>query len=367
MVFQPSQPTSAISTPGTSASNPVTEPTFIEASILNKFKSLTAASGELVMPCIPAMLQQHIKQIESLLIALDIDLTGQERDALRQLVTKKVTEGFAASPFSRLVFKFQPPNPTQGLTNGLKLSVVIQDQIGIEDKYNRWVKSRSGPLFGTHPDAKLMAVVANLGEPSLVPVLDVGAGTGRNTLPLARRGHSVHGVELTPVFANQLQQAAKEQNLPVQVTQGNVLNGQLYLPPAHYKLGLVSEVIPHLRDLSQVRAMFERMCHTVQPGGWVLFNIFLAVDGYQPDAKAREMAQVSWSYFLTRFELQSVLQGLPLEILSDESAYEYERAHLPPEAWPPTNWFVSWSTGRNIFPIDQKPPVELRWMLAKRK
>jgi len=33
-------------------------------------------------------------------------------------------------------------------------------------------------------------------------VLDIGGGTGRNTLALARRGHPVDVVEMTPKFAD---------------------------------------------------------------------------------------------------------------------------------------------------------------------
>jgi 16S rRNA A1518/A1519 N6-dimethyltransferase RsmA/KsgA/DIM1 with predicted DNA glycosylase/AP lyase activity len=33
-------------------------------------------------------------------------------------------------------------------------------------------------------------------------MLDIGGGTGRNTLALARRGHPVDVVEMTPKFAD---------------------------------------------------------------------------------------------------------------------------------------------------------------------
>ena len=339
---------------------------FLEKAIEKKFRSLTAAVGELVMPCVPAMLDLHMKQILGLLQGLGINLTPAEIDSLRLSIAKRLAEGFEASPFSRLVFKYQPPTATQGLTSGLKLTTSILDKIGIEDKYNRWIKTRSGPLFGSHPDAKVMAIAATLTEPSNAPILDVGAGTGRNTMPLARRGHPVQALELTPAFAQQILIDAQKENLPVGVTQGNVLDRRLYLEPNHYSLALVAEVIPHLRDLEQVRTLLAKMCEAIKPGGLLLFNVFLTVDGYEPSDKVRQMAQIAWSYLLTPKEFASVVQGLPLEIKSNESAFEYERAHQTPEAWPPTNWFVSWSTGRNIFPVEEQPPVELRWILAVR-
>jgi len=45
---------------------------------------------------------------------------------------------------------------------------------------------------------------------------------------------------------------------------------------------------------------------------------------------------------------------------------EYEQKHLPDSAWPPTPWFVSWASGRDLFPVQETPPLELRWILVKR-
>jgi 2-polyprenyl-3-methyl-5-hydroxy-6-metoxy-1,4-benzoquinol methylase len=61
--------------------------------------------------------------------------------------------------------------------------------VTMEEHYNGWVDTRQPPLFGKFPDAKLVDLAATLGPAARVPVLDVGAGTGRNTLPMARVGH----------------------------------------------------------------------------------------------------------------------------------------------------------------------------------
>ena len=62
------------------------------------------------------------------------------------------------------------------------------------------------------------------------------------------------------------------------------------------------------------------------------------------------------------------LVDLPLRVIGDDSVYDYEKAHLPAAAWPPTGWFEAWTRGWSIFPFTdgRTPPVEMRWLLMER-
>jgi SAM-dependent methyltransferase len=187
---------------------------------------------------------------------------------------------------------------------------------------------------------------------------------GRNTLPLARKGHPVDAVELTPDFAQIIAKEAKDASLPIRVIQSNILNPALVLPANYYRLGLIAEVISHFRNLDDVQTLLSKVCDAVAAGGLILFSTFITDADFEPDDKIREMGQIQWSYVITPGEMNSLLQGLPLQLISNESVYEYERAHLPPESWPPTGWFEHWSQGRDVVPI-QKPPMSLRWLLCR--
>jgi hypothetical protein len=59
--------------------------------------------------------------------------------------------------------------------------------------------------------------------------------------------------------------------------------------------------------------------------------------------------------------------GLPLELIADDSVCDYEKAHLPTDAWPPTAWFESWSTGRDVFKdvARESSPIDLRWLVYR--
>ena len=341
----------------------VNDQNLIEKALLLKVKRLTSARGQLVLPCAPALIDEYMTQFNALLAALGQNFTPEEMNGLRQLVERKLNEGYQASPHARLIFRYEPPEPTQGLTSGLKLTVTTE-VASLENKYQRWLTTREGPLFGAHPDTKLMAVVSEFPDPARTPILDVGAGVGRNTLPLARKGHPVDAVELTPDFAQIIAKEAKDASLPIRVIQSNILNPALVLPANYYRLGLIAEVISHFRNLDDVQTLLSKVCDAVAAGGLILFSTFITDADFEPDDKIREMGQIQWSYVITPGEMNSLLQGLPLQLISNESVYEYERAHLPPESWPPTGWFEHWSQGRDVVPI-QKPPMSLRWLLCR--
>ncbi|PRC55960.1 SAM-dependent methyltransferase, partial [Mycobacterium sp. ITM-2017-0098] len=84
------------------------------------------------------------------------------------------------------------------------------------DTYDNWVATRKPPLFGSNPDARVSALAAEITDPGTARVLDIGAGTGRNALAMARRGHPVDAVELTPKFAEILRAEAYKLLLNVQ-------------------------------------------------------------------------------------------------------------------------------------------------------
>lgn len=342
----------------------VTDPAVLDKLIIGKLNSRIFPRGELVLPCVPSMLDHYMGRLKTLFDTFGRPFSQEELDQLRQLLERRLNEGFRASPHSSIVIRYEPAKPPSvGLTCNLTTAVS-----SVADQYKNWVETRKPPLFGSHPDAKVMDVAAQMNQdPATTPVLDVGAGTGRNTLPLARLGYLVHAVELTPAFVEQIQAVVNAEGLPVVVTQGNILDPVVRMRPAHYKLAIVSEVTSHFRDADQLRLLLAKMCDVIRSGGLLLFNIFLAIDGYEPDKTVREMSEIAWSCLFTRSDLASAMEGLPLEIVSDDPVLEYEQEHLPPEAWPPTGWFVNWSSGRDIFPIaNGRPPVEFRWILCRR-
>jgi SAM-dependent methyltransferase len=199
------------------------------------------------------------------------------------------------------------------------------------------------------------------------PVLDVGAGSGRNTLPLAKLGFSTDAVEVTPALARILREEAAKQHLKIQVFDGDVLDDSLPLPQNHYRLVVLAEVLSHFRSLDDVRRLFVKADKLLRAGGFLLFNSFVARAGYEPNQLTRQVSQLMWSCLFTDDELREASSGLSFELVSSEPACEYEKARLPAQHWPPTAWFEAWSAGTALFdlPMD-KCPMQLRWFVYRK-
>lgn len=164
----------------------------------------------------------------------------------------------------------------------------------------------------------------------------MGAGTGRNTLPLARRGHPVDAVELAPKFADTIRQQAGREALAVRVMQRDIFATSDDLR-RDSQLLLLSEVATDFRSTDQLRGVFALAAPCLAPAGLLVLNVFLARDGYTPDTAARELGQQGYTAIFTREELAAAAAGLPLELESDDSVHDYEKTNLPTGAWPSTS------------------------------
>lgn len=57
----------------------------------------------------------------------------------------------------------------------------------------------------------------------------------------------------------------------------------------------------------------------------------------------------------------------PLALVADDSAYDYEKAHLPEGGWPPTGWFEGWANGLDVFDVEREhSPIGLHWLVYQK-
>ncbi|MFM7107127.1 MAG: class I SAM-dependent methyltransferase [Planctomycetaceae bacterium] len=318
------------------------------------------ASGQIRLPAVPAMLDECLATCLRSFAALGVEFNAEQTAGLRAALAGQLAAAYAASPRSEIVITYDSPT-------GLAVNYHVKAEWStVEAAYDAWVATRKPPFFGTAPDARVWSLAAEAAAPVVCPVLDIGAGTGRNALALARRGHPVDAVEMSPKFAAILRDEAARESLCLRVIHRDVFTTADDLR-RDYGLVVLSEVVSDFRDTGQLRRMFELAAACLAPGGRLVFNVFLPHVGYLPDAAAREFGQQVYTSIFTHPEVAAAAAGLPLAIMADDSVYDYERQHLPDGAWPPTGWYADWVSGLDVFEVRrEESPIEMRWLVYQK-
>ncbi len=347
-------------------SKPVTRETSTEIlhqALLRRLPQRLRARTEVRVPPAPALLEHYVQLFNDIWLGIGRVFSAEDLEQFRAGLKLNLDKAWAVSPYSRVLVSFETDPPPQ---TSLSWRVDVET-LTLEDEYDHWVKTRTPPLFGKHPDAKIFELARALGEPAQVPILDVGAGTGRNTLPLSRAGFPTDAVELAPVLAAILREEAAKEGLPIRVFEQNILDPSLSSLAGRYRILLLAEVVPHFRTFEELSMLFRVAANLLSSNGLLVFSAFLASDDYEPDEVARQMSQVFWCNLFTRRELRDALANEPLQLVSDEAVQAYEKANLPAEEWPPTGWFEAWTGGRDLFDLPAgKPPLELRWLVYRK-
>ena len=340
-----------------------TDPVALRAAMMRRVGRRSAVTARLTLPAVPTLVESYITMLAATLAALGRALGDDQRTALRSQLDQAVAASWQVSPHGSIVVRLDADASGHGMFS----ATVAATPSSLQAQYDHWIETREPPFFGTFPDARLAALLPQLGEPGQAPILDVGAGTGRNALELGRQGFPVDFIEPTESFARTVQAGAADEALPVRRLDLDLLAPGPPLAP-RYRLVLLSEVTSHFRSPAELRRLFERAAELLLPGGFLLFNVFMGVDGYTPDRLARDLSQAFWSTFFTPSELASAAAGLPLVLVSREPVAAYEQANLPEEAWPPRTWYPEWVGGRDVFDLpDGRPPVEMVWLLYQRE
>lgn len=320
----------------------------------------SSAEGHIRVPAVPSLIDEYVLLCGNLCATLGVWHTPEQSAQLRRALEAELAKGFKASPRSDILISFDAPFGTS-----VNIRVKAEWRT-LQADYDEWAAVRPPPLFGTEADARVLALAAEAADPAAYRVLDVGAGTGRNALALARRGHPVDAVEMAAKLADVMRSEAQSESLAVRVIQSDVFTA---MESVHeeYQLMVLSEVVPDFRTTHELRGVFELAADCLASGGRLVFNTFLPREGYAPDDSAVELGQQCNTMIYTRDQMASAVAGLPLELVADDSAYEYEKAHLPEGAWPPTGWFEGWANGLDVFDVEREhSPIELRWLVYRK-
>ena len=103
-------------------------------------------------------------------------------------------------------------------------------------------------------------------------VLELGAGTGRVTVPLARRGLSMTGLEVSPIMLERARTRSEHEGVKVRWLEGDMrefdLNEQFPLIIAPFN------ALMHLYTLNDQDRALERIAAHLKPGGVFAFDLY---------------------------------------------------------------------------------------------
>ena len=330
----------------------------LDQALARKLWQVGMISGQLRLPAVPSLLEAYLELCHTIATAFSLPITAEAEQQLLEQLRNTLDLAFQQSARSWVVmsyeaviertitFTIEPFAPPLGTT------------------YDGWVGKSGGQPFGMHADARVLNLASAAADPSQWPVLDLGAGNGRNALALARRGHPVDAVELSGQLAQALRTVTQQERLPIRVLQRDLLASHTDLR-RDYRLIVVSGVASDFRGSSELRALMELASSCLTFGGQLLVSLFLARDGYEPSAAARELGLQIYTALFTRSDVAAATANLPLQLVSDLSVHDYEYEHLPAEAWPPTPWYAHWTRGEDLFGEVgvETNPVEMRWLV----
>ena len=135
----------------------------------------------------------------------------------------------------------------------------------------------AAPVYAVRPDIAFYVDEANrIGEGSVI--LELGSGTGRLTLPLARAGHPVIGVDLSPAMLararTKLAAEPEEVRRRVTLIEGDVRSAD-FTPPAAPDLVIAPfRVLQHLTSIDDQLRLFALARRVVRAGGHFIVDVF---------------------------------------------------------------------------------------------
>jgi SAM-dependent methyltransferase len=112
-------------------------------------------------------------------------------------------------------------------------------------------------------ETEIEAILPDL--PSGITAVDLGAGFGMHTIPLARRACSVIAVDTSSLLLDELRRQAE--GLPVRAVEDDLLSFQRYLDSKADLILCMGDTLTHLPDRQSIEMLFSRAAESLHPGG----------------------------------------------------------------------------------------------------
>lgn len=102
-------------------------------------------------------------------------------------------------------------------------------------------------------------------EVSTPTAIDLGAGFGMHSIPLARLGYSVTAIDSSPLLLSTLAEHAP--GMSIRTVQGDLIEFVTHVKREADLILCMGDTLTHLSDEAEVGTLFERVHHALKPGG----------------------------------------------------------------------------------------------------
>jgi SAM-dependent methyltransferase len=150
------------------------------------------------------------------------------------------------------------------------------DRSGTHNPWNA-VFGREGRVFD-EPHEDIPRITRLLKERGARRVLDLGCGSGRHVIYLAREGFSVYGLDEAPEALALTGQWLEQEGLQADLQQGNMVDALPY-PDASFDAVISVQVIHHAR-LATIRGIVAEIARVLAPGGTLFVTVTLLKAGH---------------------------------------------------------------------------------------
>jgi hypothetical protein len=127
---------------------------------------------------------------------------------------------------------------------------------------------------------------------------------------------------MTPKFAELLEKEAQDSQVALRIIRKNLFEAFADLG-RNYRFILLSEVLSDFRTTAELRQLFEIASEVLVSGGELVFNVHVPRRDYVPEPAVLEWAQNCYSMYFTYDELDRESRELTLELVADDSVYEF--------------------------------------------
>jgi ubiquinone/menaquinone biosynthesis C-methylase UbiE len=145
----------------------------------------------------------------------------------------------------------------------------VSQEVSVQEGYALWAawydQEKNGLIFLEERQVERL-----LAQISFTNVLDVGTGTGRHALQLARRGASVTALDQSPEMLAVARLAAQREGLPIDFHLRS-LDDDLPFAAGQFDLLICALTLSHVADLAHALGEFARV---LQAGGSLLITDF---------------------------------------------------------------------------------------------